>query len=82
MRSEVQQLNIGVLWRLSCFIFLCFEYSVSAFLIFLSLALYICIVIDTKKGVVNLSVCMQNCELKQCCNALHPGDMVITLYCS
>lgn len=56
MRSGVQQLNVGVLWSQSCFIFLCFEYLVSAFLMFLSLALYICIVIDTKTGAVNLSV--------------------------
>lgn len=35
-----------------------------------------------KTGAVSLSVCIQDCELKQCRNALHPGDMVITLYYS
>lgn len=78
----MQHLNIGVLWSQICFIFLCFEYSVSALLIFLNLALYTCIMIDMKTGADNLSVCVQDWELKQCCNVLHPGDMVITLHYS
>lgn len=82
VRSEIQQVNIGILWSQSGFIFLRFEYSVSALLIFLNLALYICIMIDVKTGAVNLSVGVQDWELNHCCDVLHPGDMVIILYYS
>lgn len=81
MRSDVQQLNGGVLGSQRGFIFLCCEVLVYS-LSFLGLALKIYVVIGTKMVVITASIYISNCELKQCCNALHPGDITITLYCS